>query len=388
MSPSARQIEREVEASRAHVEETVEALKDKMSLGQIVDEAARYFTASGGPQAMANLGAQVRDNPLPLALVGVGLAWLMSGRGQPHLRSRRELDYGRGYDPDFDGDGRRYAGAPYPDYTGAADIGDEWGAGDGSNESGDGRKRRGARDVRDAAAAAASAVGSAAESVASGVGAAASSIGGAAKGAGSTAYRAGRSAYSTAGYAAGGVRHGADAAWRGGSGAYRQASRFGTGAYDSASRLGRAAYGGADRLGHRARDSVSGLLETEPLVLGALGLAVGAALGALLPRTETEDRYFGETRDRLRDDAAVFARERLDEGREVAKDVYRAAASEAEAQGLTPDGLSERIGEVASATMQRAKESAEQHGWAERGDLEPMSGETGSTEERGRVSSA
>ena len=43
MSSSASQIEREVEASRANVEETVEALKDKMSLGQMVDEAARYF---------------------------------------------------------------------------------------------------------------------------------------------------------------------------------------------------------------------------------------------------------------------------------------------------------------------------------------------------------
>jgi hypothetical protein len=310
----------------------------------------------------------------------------MSGRGQPHIRSRRELDYGRGYDPDFRGDGRRYAGAPYPDYTGVAEGGAWDEEADGSGESA-GRIKRAAHDVRDAAAGAASAVGSAAESVASGIGAAASSIGGAAKGAGSTAYRAGRSAYSTAGYAAGGVRHGADAAWRGGSGAYRQASRFGAGAYESASRLGRTAHGRADRLGHRARDSVSGLLETEPLVLAALGLAVGAALGALLPRTETEDRYFGDTRDRLRDDAAAFAREKFEEGREVAQDVYRAAASEAEAQGLTPDSLSERIGEVASATMERAKESAEQHGWAERGDLEPASPEAESSEERGRVSS-
>jgi len=48
MSPSAHQIEREVEASRTNLEETVEALKDKMTIGQMVDEAARYFDDTGG----------------------------------------------------------------------------------------------------------------------------------------------------------------------------------------------------------------------------------------------------------------------------------------------------------------------------------------------------
>ena len=56
MNASARQIEREVEASRANLEETVEALKGKMSLGQMVDEAAGYFKESGGEEIVANLG--------------------------------------------------------------------------------------------------------------------------------------------------------------------------------------------------------------------------------------------------------------------------------------------------------------------------------------------
>jgi len=81
MNQSARDIEREVEASRASVEETVEALKDKMSIGQIVDEASRFLGPNGGSEVLTSLGAQVRANPLPLALVGIGLAWLMSGRG-------------------------------------------------------------------------------------------------------------------------------------------------------------------------------------------------------------------------------------------------------------------------------------------------------------------
>lgn len=41
------------------------------------------------------------------------------------------------------------------------------------------------------------------------------------------------------------------------------------------------------------------LIEERPLVAGALGMALGAAVGAALPHTETEDRLFGQDRDRL-----------------------------------------------------------------------------------------
>src|SRR5688572_29480252 len=97
---SASEIEREVETSRANLEDTVEALKDKMSIGQMVDEASRYFGDTGTGEVVNKLAVQARSNPLPLLLVGIGIAWLMSGRGQPHIRSRRgyrRYDYDRGY---------------------------------------------------------------------------------------------------------------------------------------------------------------------------------------------------------------------------------------------------------------------------------------------------
>jgi hypothetical protein len=40
-------------------------------------------------------------------------------------------------------------------------------------------------------------------------------------------------------------------------------------------------------------------VEDDPLVLAALGIALGAALGAGLPRTRVEDELFGEKRDEL-----------------------------------------------------------------------------------------
>ena len=214
MSPSARQIEREVEASRANLEETVEALKGKMSLGQMVDEAAGYFKDSGGGEIVANLGRQMRDNPLPLALVGLGLAWLMSGRGHPHISSHRARRLRRPATiPDFGFEGRDYrrmgrdgpaehegatrydspAIRPTPARPGprrATDGASGEGLGDMLEGAGDGLSRA-AHDARDAAAGVASGIRSAAGTVASAAGAAAGAVGSAASGIGSAASRVG-----------------------------------------------------------------------------------------------------------------------------------------------------------------------------------------------------
>jgi ElaB/YqjD/DUF883 family membrane-anchored ribosome-binding protein len=48
----------------------------------------------------------------------------------------------------------------------------------------------------------------------------------------------------------------------------------------------------------RASEGFNTLLEEQPIIVGALGLAVGAAIGALLPSTEQEDRYLGPARDK------------------------------------------------------------------------------------------
>lgn len=52
---------------------------------------------------------------------------------------------------------------------------------------------------------------------------------------------------------------------------------------------------------HTARSQYEHMLQEQPLVLGMLAIAAGAALGALLPRTEQEDRAIGETSDEQKD---------------------------------------------------------------------------------------
>ena len=78
---SAAELELDAEAARAQVADTAESIRNKMSPGQLIDEFAGLFTGGDGAATLTTLKAQVRDNPLPLTLVGAGLAWLMLGGG-------------------------------------------------------------------------------------------------------------------------------------------------------------------------------------------------------------------------------------------------------------------------------------------------------------------
>jgi Protein of unknown function (DUF3618) len=69
----------------------------------------------------------------------------------------------------------------------------------------------------------------------------------------------------------------------------------------------------------RAREEFNSLLEEQPLILGALGIALGAAIGAALPSTEQEDRLVGEIRDKAMDKAKQLGGEVYEKGRESAK---------------------------------------------------------------------
>ena len=77
----AAELEREAEAARARLSDTADQIRAKMSPGQMMDEVLNQFRGGDGSQMFANLRGQARDNPMALALVGSGLAWLMMGSG-------------------------------------------------------------------------------------------------------------------------------------------------------------------------------------------------------------------------------------------------------------------------------------------------------------------
>ncbi len=55
--------------------------------------------------------------------------------------------------------------------------------------------------------------------------------------------------------------------------------------------------------------------------------AVGAAIGAALPHTETEDELLGETSDSAKEAVTVQASEALAEGKAIASDAYDKAVA-------------------------------------------------------------
>jgi ElaB/YqjD/DUF883 family membrane-anchored ribosome-binding protein len=74
---SSEQLEREAEATRARIAATLTELRARISPGQMLDEAIDYARDGNGADLVRNLGRQAADNPMPVALLGAGLAWLM-----------------------------------------------------------------------------------------------------------------------------------------------------------------------------------------------------------------------------------------------------------------------------------------------------------------------
>ncbi|PBB17929.1 DUF3618 domain-containing protein [Mesorhizobium sp. WSM4313] len=268
---SAAELEREAEATRARVVATADSIRDKMTPGQLFDEFTGHFRGGAGSEMLHNLKAQVRDNPLPLTVIGAGLAWLMLGSGASATPAGT------------DGVTRRGPGLDHGAF----------GAGMGSTAS-------------DAAGSVAEAASGAAGTV-SGM----------------------------ANEAAGIVSNVASSA---------------------ADTLASSAAAAADMATSASRSAHS-LLEDQPLAVAAVGLAIGAAIGAMLPHTEVEDERFGTYRERLRDSAEDTLKEGLDTATQVAAEAYQSASDEAGRQASSEGTLADKVGGVVKAAADKADES-------------------------------
>jgi hypothetical protein len=95
-----------------------------------------------------------------------------------------------------------------------------------------------------------------------------------------------------------------------------------------------------------ARTNLSEMFRRQPLALGAVGLAIGAAVAASLPTTEAESEYLGETSGVVKEKMNEIAGEKMQQATEVGKRVVEAVADEAQQQGLTPEGLKSTASEL------------------------------------------
>jgi hypothetical protein len=260
MTKTAADVEREVEASRIDLDRTVEALKDKMTPGQLFDEATRAM-GGAGQQVLSKFVDQAKENPMPLAVMGLGLAWLMSGAGKAG-------GSGGGY-----AEPRSFAEAGAQGASASSGLVDKvHGVGDKASDM--------IATARDKLSGAAAAVG------------------------------------------------------------------------DSAS----GAAGKVGEYGQQAQRNFGRLLEREPLLIGAAGLLVGAAIGAALPATDLEDRTVGPVRDKLLEKGKDLAEDGLQQAGDVAQAAYGSVKEEL--QKATPEGADpvQRAKELARGAVQAGRE--------------------------------
>jgi hypothetical protein len=96
-------------------------------------------------------------------------------------------------------------------------------------------------------------------------------------------------------------------------------------------------------------------LERQPLLLGAIGLALGAGMAATLPRTDMESEFAGDAADRVTKQLKDFTSEQVDRATETAKRTVEVVKEEAAAQGLTPQGAKDG----AAAVVEKLKKVAQ-----------------------------
>jgi ElaB/YqjD/DUF883 family membrane-anchored ribosome-binding protein len=318
---SSAQIEREVENTRAQLTDTLDTLRDRISPGHLMDQAVEYMRGSGGKEFASNLGRTVRDNPVPVLLIGAGLGWLMmSGGGSSGAGHVQRTGMGssrtRVYPAAHGATPSRLAGDTHASLPHGS-----------AGHGGGGHEASITERAREAASGAAERIGETAsqayETVAGAVGSAAESAGSAA---GHVSDRANELAHDARDYAA--------------------------------------------RAGSSAQQGVDWLLHEQPMVLGGIGLAIGAAIGALLPGTSAEDRMMGEASDevtrRVKDvahegyeRAQAVAGETVEQVKATATETYEATKDRLDTSGPSVSKVGAALGAAAQDVAKVAREGVQ-----------------------------
>jgi len=85
------QLEREVRAARDQLSNTVDEISNRLSPGELLDQALNVTKGYGGEFAK-NLGQQAKDNPLALMVTGIGMSWMMLGDQQKNGANEQPND--------------------------------------------------------------------------------------------------------------------------------------------------------------------------------------------------------------------------------------------------------------------------------------------------------
>ena len=284
--PEVQRIEEDIEHTRAEMSETINAIQERLSPQHIADQAreAVYDATVGRAKGFGyNMFDTIKENPLPTAIAALSIGWL--------VRKSSERDYDE-YDYEYD----RYGYRDQPYYR-TARYQDDYYYADDYNYDQSGSRSMGDR-VSDAAD--------------------------------NARYQA-QDAMSN-------VRH--------------QAQDTAENVRHQAQQIGQDIRNQAQHLGHEAQDQIEHATEwveetiyENPMMVGAVAMALGTAVGMMLPTARVERKVMGPTRDRVVNRIQNTAENTFDKVQEVTKEAAKDAADaatstakqEAREQGLTGD---------------------------------------------------
>jgi ElaB/YqjD/DUF883 family membrane-anchored ribosome-binding protein len=201
----------EIDHTRHEMDRTLSAIEHRLTPGQLVDQGLDYLRHSGANEFVQNLSGTAKQNPMPVALVSIGLAWLMALGRQP--------------------------------------------------------------------------------------------------------------AQSHSSMSSSGLRDKASGAMQGTSETLSSARERVAGSMDSMRHRASEITEGTRQQWQRARGGIDHLVNEQPLALGAIGLAIGAVLGAAAPRTRAEEQLMGEAARNLTEKAKEAGSQQLDKATQAAKQV-------------------------------------------------------------------
>ena len=340
------EIRRDIEHTREEMSETIDAIQEKLRPANLVSSAAervkdaatqrvRHMTQSAGDAANSMMARtrdtgdglvdQIRENPMPAMLIGIGAAWWLMNSRKSHDDDR----YARGYWQRRDVTDRDRGTWDYPS-SGRQESGSHGGGyGTDYGRSGFSTESQWPSDMRSTG------------SVTSGlmervrdnpVPAALASIG-----LGWLALASGRSG---ADWDRSDNRGRQD--WNAESdtssstmsNAAESVSNAASGVADSAQEMTRRAQeytreatSRARQASRRAQSQLQRMTVENPLAVGAGALLLGAAVGLAIPETERENELLGETRDSMVDRAQEMARNAASRAQDAAADLAGEAAN-------------------------------------------------------------
>lgn len=305
---SAAELDRETQVQRDRIGARIDEIKQRLSPGQLMDELLSY-TKDGGNRFVSNFGAQVSANPIPAALVGVGLVWLMSAnantQAKPAMNTWHDYDDAYPYARVSSGGLRRTSHA-------ADDSGQWWSefqtdTGTKYRAASDSLGRRAGHFTDEAGKKFAGFIDDAGNRVRQFQDESGNALDDTMNWARHTWADAQRNVSEQFGHAVSAVSSAVDTA------------------RSNANGVGGAVQSQADQLSRQ----VTTLFDHQPLIGGALAFAAGAALGATLPRTSQEDALVGSQADAIKRKASVAAGEVYADGKRQVGEAYAQVSDKA-----------------------------------------------------------